>query len=105
MIEIEKLILKSSSGVQTFTNTFANVPSLEKLTLQGVIGQSINFGSCVKLLPNTVYGIINRLNSGTQGKTITFAEEAVNNFIEEYGQSEWDLLVSDLYRHWTFAIV
>lgn len=105
LIEIEKLILKSSGVAQTFTNIFGNVPSLEKLTIQGVIGQNINFGSCVKLLPNTVYGIINKLNSGTQGKTITFAEEAANNFIEEYSQSEWDLLVSDLYRNWTFAIV
>ena len=77
LVTLEKLILKDD-GSQTFGSPFVDCISLKDISIEGVIGQSINFSACplsYKSLMDSNYGILHHLKdySGTgTTKTITF---------------------------------
>ena len=67
LVTIDKLILKSE-GNQTFTNAFNGCRSLENITIEGAIGNSINF-SYSPLTHDSLMSIINALMDKTSATT------------------------------------
>ena len=65
---IRKLILPSN-GIQEFSNTFSNCKSLQKITIEGVIGRNISFASCSKLETRSLFSIIQHLKDYSEDTT------------------------------------
>ena len=75
--KIKKIILKND-GSQTFPNAFVNATALEDLTIEGIIGNDINFSTC-PLNKNSLTSILNALKdySGTTTtRTLTLHADA-----------------------------
>lgn len=69
---VEKLILKDD-GSQLFTGTFMSCEKLREIRFEGVIGKSIDFGSCARLSAASVASVIDHLMdlSGSDAQTLT----------------------------------
>lgn len=75
---IDKLILKTD-GTNTFGSTFNGALSLVNITIEGVIGQNINFEACKTLSADSIRSIIEHLSDTASGKTLTLSKTAVGN--------------------------
>ena len=65
---IDKLILKAD-GSQTFSSFFNNTSELENITIEGTIGNNIDFSACTKLTHDSLMSIINHLQDKTGAAT------------------------------------
>ncbi|MBE6647333.1 MAG: hypothetical protein E7611_06850 [Ruminococcaceae bacterium] len=74
---IDKLILRND-GTNTFTDTFNSTTQLMNITIEGVIGNDINFRWCTKLSRASIESIVNHLSDAAIGKTLTLSEAAVD---------------------------
>lgn len=74
---IGTLILKDDGSQKFNNNCFYDLPRLVNFTVEGVIGNNINFAWSPKLSKASIISIVTHL-SDTQGATVTFKKEAVN---------------------------
>ena len=65
---IDKLVLKSN-GQNTFSGTFNGCSALENITIEGAIGNNIDFSTCTKLTHDSLMSIINHLQDKTGAST------------------------------------
>ena len=65
-----------------YVNSFRGCANLESITFEGVIGNNIDFTSCVKLSKDSIENIIGCLSDTATGKTATFSIIAVNKAFE-----------------------
>lgn len=102
---IEKIILPNNcTGYGT--NTFYECYALENITFEGIIKYSLSFQYC-PLSADSVYSILNHLdtNEYTGTRTITLKQVAKDNYIEKYGETEWNNNIASYSNYgWTFAI-
>lgn len=98
-LEEVHIILKDD-GTQTFSNTFYNCKSLSSLTVEGVIGQSIDFSVC-PLTKASIESIMAALSTTTNSLTVTLSKTAVNN---AFTDEEWTALVSQ-HANWTISLI
>ena len=79
--EIEELNLRGQKEFDegktpnTFDRTFDTCAELEKITVTGIIGNSISFSNCSKLTPasvDSIIGALKQLAEGETAKTVTF---------------------------------
>ena len=68
---IDKLII-SEKGTTTFINTFTGNTALKNITIEGVIGNDINFKDCTLLTHESLMSIINALKDFADSKTVTY---------------------------------
>lgn len=97
LVTIDKLILKSD-GSQSFTNTFAQCSELENITIEGVIGNTIDLHWSTKLSKASITSIINALappESGISGLTVTLSQAAVDRISEEENSNIWWWMLAD----------
>lgn len=80
LVTIDKIII--TEKCTTFSDPFTNCKSLENITFEGVIGNNIDFASCVKLSKESIENIIGCLSDTVSDKTVTFSATAVNNAFE-----------------------
>ena len=74
---IDLLKLKTD-GTQTFNNAFTACSGLKNITIEGIIGNSINFASS-PFSKDSITSVITALSSTSSGKTLTLKKTAVNN--------------------------
>lgn len=111
LISIDKIILKND-GSQTWSGSFYNCTSLESVTFEGVIGQSIDFQYSTKLNKESIISIIEHLTTNTAtGRVLTLSLTAVNNAFETSKgaadgstSSEWTTLRATK-SNWTVSLV
>lgn len=78
LTDIPKLILNENI---VYSNTFGKTPNLQNITIEGAIGNNIDFTSSTKLSKASIISIINHLSSTApkeSGKTLTLSKTAVN---------------------------
>lgn len=80
LVEVEKLILKDD-GSQNFTRTFDNALKLSKISIEGTIGNDINF-QWSPLSGDSIGSVVSHLSDSAAGKTVTFKLSAVNSAFE-----------------------
>lgn len=94
---IEKLILNTNIK---YTNTFNKTSALANITIEGKIGNAIDFSSCKLLTRASIESIINAL-SGDISNTVTLSQTAVNN---AFTNEEWAALIANK-PSWTISLV
>lgn len=97
---IDKLILKEEN---TFPNTFTKQAELTNITIEGTIGNSIDFQYSTKLTKASIESIINALSDTASGKTLTLSHDAVTNAFIDY-QMTWVRLVGTK-PNWTISLI
>lgn len=81
---IDKII---SHDNLVFYRTFSGCDELQKLTIEGTIGQNgFNVGDCTKLSKASIISIVNALSSTTSGLTVTLSKTAVDNAFPTSGE-------------------
>lgn len=99
---IDKIILKDN-GSQKFNNySFNNIPKLEHIIFEGVIGQN-NFDIHWSTLldKESIESIINCLSTTTSGLTVTLSQTAIDN---AFTSEEWEVLEATK-PNWTISLV
>ena len=92
LVSIDGLVLKE--GVN-FANTFSDLPNLENITIYGWIsGSGFDIHWSTKLSADSLESIIESLDDGAYGKTITLPITAQSNYEAAYGEHSWAFLVS-----------
>lgn len=94
---IDKLIIAEHN---TFDSNSFNNSAISNLTVEGVIGSTINF-QWSPLTKASMTSVINALSSSTSGKTATFKKTAKE---AAFTASEWDALISTK-PNWTISLV
>ena len=102
MVEVEKIIL-SDSGNTTFVDAFRQCYALESITIEGVIGNSINLQWSTKLSKASITSIINALSATKSGQTATFSKTAVETAFGSTTSTEWLALVATK-SNWTISL-
>lgn len=99
---VEKVILKDD-GTQTFSQySFWNLPELEEIRFEGVIGQSgIDLKESKKLSKASIESIINHLSTTTSGLTVTLSKTAKE---AAFTADEWAALIATR-TNWTISLV
>lgn len=103
LVTIEKLILKSD-GTQTFNNAFNNATALENITIEGVIGNNINFSACTKLSKVSITSIMQALSTTATGKTLTLSQAAVESAFVPEDVDGW-VALCNARSNWTISMV
>lgn len=99
--KVDLLIVKKS---HTFTGVFSNCPSLRTITIQGEIGNSIQFHRDTRSLSEySVKNIVYALSDDVTGKTITFHTETADRLGGE-NSAEWEKLMASK-PNWTFSFM
>ncbi len=113
---VDKLIVKES---QTLVNAFTNIPTLENITFEGVIGQSIDMAGVysgnanTKLTRASIESIVNHLSDTATGKTLTLSKTAADTAFPCWldgvnygcgGNGEWIELVATK-SNWQISLV
>lgn len=80
LVEVEKLILKDD-GSQVFNRTFDNALKLSKISIEGTIGNDIDF-QWSPLNAESIGSVVSHLSDSAAGKTVTFKLSAVNSAFE-----------------------
>lgn len=97
---LHTLSLRVSEKITVYTDAFVNCTSLTNLTIEGVIGASIN----VRYSPLTkasITSVINALSSTATGQTCTFKKSAKE---AAFTADEWSALIANK-TNWTFSLV
>lgn len=89
---IGTLILKDDGSQKFNNNCFYDLPALVNFTVEGVIGNNINFKWSPKLSKDSITSIITHLST-TQGATLTLSAAAVNTGFP--GEGEWELFLAE----------
>lgn len=100
---VEKVILKSD-GSQTFTDnySFNNLPALEEIRFEGVIGQNgFNMQWSTKLSRESIGSIVNALSDTTSGLAVTLSKTAKE---AAFTAEEWAALIATK-PNWTISLV
>ena len=100
---IEKLILRDD-GTNAFTETFTEANALQNITIEGVIGNTLDMRACKKLSQDSIYSIIRALSDTASGKSVTFAQAAVVSAFGSTDSGHW-LALCDEKRNWTISLV
>lgn len=102
-VTIDKVILKSD-GSQTFSSTFDNLPALENITIEGVIGKNgVSFKWSTNLSKASIESIINALSTTTSGLTVTLSSTAVSRAFGSTTADEWQAL-KDTRPNWVINL-
>ena len=96
---IRKIIM-SESITMGLTSAFKNASSLKNITIEGIIGNSINFQWC-PLTKESITSVVNALSSTTTGQTVTFKKTAKE---AAFTDDEWSALIANK-TNWTFSLV
>lgn len=99
LVTIDKIII--TEKCTTFSDSFTNCKSLENITFEGVIGNNIDFASCIKLSKDSIKNVIGCLSENTTGKTATFSQTAVNN---AFTDDEWENLIAQK-SNWKISLI
>ena len=100
---IGTLILKDDGSQKFNNNCFYNLSELVNFTVDGVIGNNINFQWSPKLSKDSITSIITHLST-TQGATLTLSATAVNTAFP--GEGEWELFLTENKPDaWTISLV
>lgn len=110
IVTVDKLIIKDD-GSTVFTDTFSGQTYLENISFDGVIGQTLNMGSCQKLTKASIESAMTHLSTTATSKTATFSKTAVDNaFATSSGandgstSAEWQAL-KDAVPNWTISLI
>lgn len=105
---IEGLRFKND-GTQIFDSagSFGKMPELKEIkTIEGVIGQDVDFSGSPKLSKETYYRIFNALSTTSQGKTIVLSNNVDVTFYDDVNPgtytSEW-LALTKTRPNWSIA--
>lgn len=99
---IEKLILRED-GSQTFSPTWFFPYSLKNVTIEGKIGNTLNFGSNGQFTKESIISIINALSDTATGKTLTLIKSLVASRFGSVDNAEWQALVASK-PNWTISL-
>ena len=99
---IEKLILKEDGSQSSNDYNFQGCTKLKNITIEGVIGKTINFKDC-PLSKASITSIINALST-TTGAKLTLAKNAVINEFGSVESEEWTELVASR-SNWIISLV
>jgi hypothetical protein len=97
---LHTLSLRLSGKITTYADAFVGCSSLKNLTIEGVIGTSINF-QWSPLSKESITSVINALSSSVTGQTATFKKSAKE---AAFTADEWSALIEDK-TNWTFSLV
>lgn len=97
---IEKLIVHDAL---LYSTPFAGVSKLKNITIEGNIGNSIDFKDC-PLVHESIVSIVNALSSTVTGKTLTLSKTAVISAFGSVDSTEWQTLVTSK-PNWTISLV
>lgn len=102
---IEKLILRDD-GTNQFTGTFTSATALQNITIEGVIGNTLDMSSCKKLSEDSIYSVFYALSTTTSGKTLTLSKTAVETSFGDTTEigGKWLTLCSER-SNWTISLV
>lgn len=78
-------LLKLNENTLIDTNTFASLPELQNVTIEGNISRSISIKESTKLTKESITSIINALWDGASGRTLTLSRTAVDKAFKWYG--------------------
>lgn len=87
VVTIPKLIVSEQN---TFVRTFFNAGRLQNITVEGVIANDIDFGTC-PLSHDSIVSVLGALSATATGKTATFKQTAVD---AAFSTEEWDALAA-----------
>ena len=90
----------SFSADVSWERTFFNCVSLEDLTIEGTIGNSVSFEWC-PLTKASITSVVNALSATTAGKTLSLKKSAKE---AAFTSAEWDALISTK-SNWTISLV
>jgi hypothetical protein len=97
---LHTLSLRVSEKITTYADAFSGCSSLKNLTIEGVIGSSINF-RWSPLSKESITSVINALSSSVTGQTATFKKSAKE---AAFTADEWAELIATK-TNWTFSLV
>ena len=101
LVEIEKLVIDETT---TFTNTFLSCSRLKNITIEGTIGQSIDFKDC-PLTAASLVSVIEHLSDNAIGATATFKQSATNAADwSTTNYNSWDQLIATK-PNWTITLM
>lgn len=109
LLETIKLLILKNDGTQTFT--FGSCNSLKNITIQGIIGTSIDMRSC-PLSKESIISVVNALSSTTSRLTVTFKKSAINTAFgidvddeTTYPEGSEYYVLRNTKSNWTFSYV
>lgn len=97
---LHTLRLRVSEKITTYTDAFSGCSSLKNLTVEGLIGSSINF-RWSPLSKESITNIVEHLSSTATGQTCTFKKSAKET---AFTADEWAELIANK-TNWTFSLV
>ena len=97
LVTIRKIIVVEKN---TYQDTFVNCTSLENITFEGVIGNSINL-QYSPLSRQSIENIISVLSAIATGKTLTLKKTAKEN---AFTDEEWQTLIATK-SNWTISLI
>jgi len=100
---IDKLILKQD-GTQILNNTFDNCTELTQITIDGTIGQNVNFKWSTKLNAQSINSIITHLSDTSVDMTLTLPTTARSNYDSIYGTGSFDTFIASK-SNWTISLI
>lgn len=100
---IEKLILRDD-GTNAFTATFTQAKALQNITIEGVIGNTLDMRYCEKLTRDSIESVIGALSDSTTDKSITLSEAAITSAYGSTDSGHW-LVLCDTKPNWTISLV
>ena len=98
LVTIDKLNVKETN---TYSDTYTSCNKLKNITIEGTIGNNINFKDSKQLTKESITSIINALSSTTSNLTVTFSKTARKN---AFTDNEWNTLIAKK-SNWTIALV
>lgn len=102
IVIIDLLIIKDD-GSQTFDRSFDGMKDLEEIRVQGVFGNSLDFGSSSKLSTLSIISIFEALSSRVSGKTLILNKTAVDNMdFTDTAYNSWEELRASK-SNWTIV--
>jgi hypothetical protein len=103
---IDKLIVKESLK---YTNTFNYCIGLKNITIEGVIGETINFAYC-PLTKQSIESVVSHLSTSASGKVLSLSTSAVKKAFETSAgandgttSAEWLALIATR-SNWTIGL-
>ena len=88
----------------SYVDWFIGCTALKNITFEGVIGNNIDFASCVKLSKESIENIIGCLSDTVSDKTVTFSATAVNNAFGSSESDEW-LSLKASKKNWNISLI
>lgn len=103
---IERVILKDDGSQALSAYSFFNLPALEEIRFEGVIGKGgLDFSPCKKLSKASFESIFGHLSTTTNGLELILSEEAKMRIDDEEDSMEWWFALISEHNNWTIRTV